>query len=254
MFFFYFSGSVPFYLKPFVFPIVCIVPILLLLTLLALLLNFQISINPFTGFCLKPHSAQQSRYYKEQEESKHIENPADTVHSSRNQQIPSALESAVAANDTSPLILLNWPAIEKFLHGNQKGNKICKNCQTVMCVPSDGSGDSSQNMSCLDIKKNSNDFTQKNCEHKQLKDSETSMKQHTTCLGDCCIHYKANTLLSEGSNSVPEQTGEEAEKDVIQIKNLENKHLGVSSCQCKSSNETINKESCSISEKLKECT
>lgn len=222
----------------------------MLFILLALLLNYQISVSPFTGFRIAPHWGQ-SRCCKGQEEN--IGKPSDTVNSSKS--LP--LESTIASNDSYPLVLLNGPAAEKFLCIRQKGkdeaatknhnNKVRNSYQIVMPVPSDGGGDSPQNVPSTGIKKNAASCNQEICVCKQLKESEADIKQHVTCSGDCCIHEKASNVLSEDVNSICEKAREEeGEKSGQQLETTENKDMGISSCQCQK-----NKESGSVLEKLK---
>lgn len=210
-----------------------------------------------------PHWGQ-SIWSKEQKENKFTEKLTDTAHSSKRQDISNSLQSAVASNDSSPLFLLNWPAVEKFLHTSQKGknevyvkehnNKVCDNCQIVMSVPSDGSGDSSQNVPRLGVKKNPNSCRKENSAYKHVKKLEANVKQQRiTCSGDCCIHNEASTSSSEDLNSACEKAGEEEEKHVQKMKGTENKDMSISSCQCQGNVESIKKENGSVSEKLKVC-
>lgn len=231
----------------------------MLLIILALLLNYQISVSPFTGLRIIPHWGQ-SIWSKDRQKNDHTDKLADTEHTSKRQHISNSLESAVASNDSSPLFLMNWPAVEKFLHKSQKGknevyvkehnNKVCNNCQIVMSVPSDGSGDSSQNVPRLNVKKKTRSCRKENSACKHGKE----LKANITCSGDCCIHNEGSTSSSEDLNSVYEKAGEEEEKLVQKVKVTENKDRGISSCQCQRNNESVNEESGSVSEKLKVCS
>lgn len=261
------TNSVPYLLKPFVFPIVCIIPILFVFILLALLLNYQISLSPFTGLRIIPHWGQ-SQCCKEEKENKHIEKPANTVGSSKNQLISNPLESAVATNDSSPLFLMNWPAVEKFMHTStsQKGreeaaakehnSKVCKNCQIVMSIPSDGSGDSSQKVPNSSLKKKPVDCNKENMMYRQVKESKPNIKQCVTCLGDCCESNEASTVLSEDLYSMCEVTDKNENKSGEQeMKATESQYtvLSLKPCKCQNTNDSQSKDSGSVSEKMQEC-
>lgn len=260
------TRSVPWYMAIIIFPIVCIVPVLFVFILLALLLNYQISVSPFTGLRIIPHWGQ-SRCSREEKENKYIEKPADTVQSSKNQLISNPLESAVASNDSSPLFLMNWPAVEKFMHtsSSQKGkeesaakehnSKVCKNCQ-IASTPSDGSGDSSQNMPSSSLKKKPVDCSKENMVYRQIEESKQNVTQCVTCVGDCCESSEASTVLSEDLNSTYEVTDKNENKSGEQeMKAIENQCtvLPLKPCKCQNTNDSLSKDSGSVSEKMQAC-
>lgn len=234
------TSSVPFWMKIIVFPVVCFIPILFLFTLLIFLLNYQISISPFTGLHILP-SWGKSGCCKERDETKPTDKPTDTGRSSKSIHMSDPLETAVASNPSSPLFLLNLPAMQQVMQPSQKeepvkaaaikdNNRVCENCQVVMTEPSNGSGDSSQNIQSSCLKKKS-DFNQEDSYSKEVKKSDQSARQSVTCSGDCCENDKAKISV---------------------IPDNENKQELVLSCQCQNSNQVLNKDCVTVSEKLKE--